>query len=111
MKSTTKERVLIGIGLACIVMGILCLMPIANIFFQPSGIIGVHNWVTSFQIIIGSIAVLLMGWGLITIIFRRREIVTNLNIFLVSSVVVAPLFMEVILRVGIAIGPGIFRHT
>src|SRR5437667_12730685 len=57
----------------------------------------------------GSVVFILVCWGFTTIIYRRTDLVANLNLLLVSIVIMSPLLMEITLRTGIAIGHPKFR--
>jgi hypothetical protein len=46
---------------------------------------------------------LLMAWGIINVIFRRRAFVVNLNISLISLAIVAPLIGEIFIRSAITL--------
>jgi hypothetical protein len=53
---------------------------------------------------------LLVTWGIISLVFRHKAFVVNLNISLISLAIVAPLLGEIVLRSAIGLGIGLFRN-
>src|SRR5207247_8777562 len=60
-------------------------------------------------IVMGSVVFILVCWWFTTITYRITNLVTNLNLLLVSIVIMSPLLMEITLRTGIAVGHPKFR--
>ncbi len=52
----------------------------------------------------GVFGILLIGWGLVTIVERERTLILNINILLVMVLFLSPPAGEILLRVGIALG-------
>ena len=100
-----KEIFLICLG------GLFCLVGlILNEFFlspllSPTG---------SFQslgvrLAIWTTNILLVGWGAATILFRKREFIMNLNLAMISLIIITPFITEVFIRSAIALNVDFFR--
>lgn len=109
MEGNIKEKVLFGIGFAFLVVGVFIFLPIVKVTLDQWGKFNVSKNLYFFRMTIGGVGAFLIGWGIITIWFRAREGILNINLVLVSCFVFGPLIMEVILRTGIEVLPGVFR--
>ncbi len=108
MKTSIREKVLILIGVTWIVGGAVAFLPVRNfLLYQLGPISPRHRELV--LIVMGSVVFILVCWGLTTITYRRTDLVANLNLLLVSIVIMSPLLMEITLRTGIAIGHPKFR--
>lgn len=108
VKTKTREKALIVIGVAWIVAGTAAVLPTTNFLLQQLGDISSRHRVAVI-IVIGGVAFMLACWGAVTIGYRTNNAVMNLNVLLIFSVLMSPLLMEVILRTGIAFGSSVFR--
>lgn len=97
MNFKKRDIVLTSVGSLFLLLGLLLNEYLLGNFLTAQSSIGSIPIV----IIIRIIDIGLIAWGLITIIFRNREFVVNLNIAIASLIIFAPLLGEVILRSGI----------
>ncbi len=105
-KRSKKDITLISVGLLFCLAGILLNEYIVGYAFMPNG---------SFQSLaarsaIWGIDAALIAWGIVTIIFRKREFVINFNIALTSLVIVSPFVGEVFIRTAIYLDVDYFRN-
>ena len=108
VKTSIREKVLILIGVTWIVGGAVAFLPVRNfLLYQLGSISPRHRELV--LIVMGSVVFILVCWGFTTITYRRTDLVANLNLLLVSIVIMSPLLMEITLRTGIAVGHPKFR--
>ena len=64
----------------------------------------------SIRLTIWAVNIALILWGAITIVYRHRDVVVNLNLALVSLIVVSPFVAEVFIRSAVALNINYFRN-
>ncbi|TNF95983.1 MAG: hypothetical protein EP297_11085 [Gammaproteobacteria bacterium] len=95
-----KDIILVSLGLLLCSAGIFLFAGMYSFEFSSHSVK---------RIILGG-AALIVVWGIITVVFRHRAFIVNLNVSLISFAVVAPFIAEIVIRSSIALGVDVFRN-
>ncbi|MFQ5669574.1 MAG: SGNH/GDSL hydrolase family protein [Acidobacteriota bacterium] len=97
-----RLKVLTGLGVVYLLVGLLLAAsdPLIHQLIAPEHRI----WGALGRRLLLGAGLLLAGWGLVTLRFRRREAMANLNLMAASIVIITPVLAEAGLRAGIALG-------
>jgi hypothetical protein len=105
-RNSAVPAVLYGLGLVYILTGLVCNRWVLGNMLSPDG--RIDN--AFFNLIIWVFELGAIGWGGATILWRRKPVVQNLNVLLVSLFVLSPLCGEALIRAGILLDVSAFRR-
>jgi len=91
---------LLILGIFFCVAGVLCNEWFLTSWFSRDGVI--ENPV--YRIIIWSVGPFMLVWGGLTILYRKKKVMHNMNLLLLSLFFISPLLGELIFRFGIGLG-------
>jgi len=96
-EGSKSAAVLVFFGSSYFLVGVLCNRWVLATLLSPDGVI--EN--LFFNILIWVFDLAMVAWGIITIHYRNRNLIVNLNILILSVCVVSPIFGEMFIRTAI----------